>query len=73
MVTDLMGEMVESAKGQRGIVRAAFIVPGSGPDYRPELHLWIEDRTDYTDPKVMAEKGGELTRISALGTRVVTR
>lgn len=65
MLTNLMGEMVESARGQRGIVRAAFIVPGSSQDYKPELHLWIEDQT--------AEKGGGLIRISAIGARVVTR
>jgi hypothetical protein len=67
--TDLIGAMVETVKGKRGVVRVIAVVVD--PTFGPELHLWIEDRTDYGDDKIAAEHEGALIRVPSLGTRVI--
>jgi hypothetical protein len=68
--TDLIGARVETAKGKRGVVRLVAVLVD--PTFGPELHLWIEDHTDYGDPEVALERKGALVRVEAKGTRVLS-
>lgn len=67
--TDLIGSLIETVKGKRGVVRVAAVVVDL--TFGPELHFWIEDQTDYGDDKVNADHSGKLVRVDAKGTRVL--